>query len=187
MMDFAFDVPTPEQLVRAHEVYGEKELRDTDEYWDASERVAMGFRDNKLAEIAGGIAPLLKSWNRNHYRFNPAKKARLELELEQLVTEHLSVLVSIRGRSITSLSASDRAAIVRLFSAFERELGPVGSAKALNLLAPFFFPLWDNAIAFRYGVVLAASGYVLFMLISKYQDGTVGWCAAGWSIAFEDD
>jgi hypothetical protein len=37
-------------------------------------------------------------------------------------------------------------------------LGPVGAAKALHLLAPAFFPLWDRRIAKAYGVALDGPG-----------------------------
>lgn len=37
-----------------------------------------------------------------------------------------------------------------VFAAFDEKLGPVGAAKALHLLAPRFFPLWDTKIAKEY-------------------------------------
>ena len=53
-------------------------------------------------------------------------------------------------------------------------LGPVGSAKALHLLAPRFFPIWDTKIAQHYGLGLSVSGskkqkYWRFMLITQGQ------------------
>jgi hypothetical protein len=47
---------------------------------------------------------------------------------------------------------------------------PVGVAKALHLLAPSFFPLWDAAIAKAYGFSYGskpAQRYVAFMRASK--------------------
>jgi hypothetical protein len=61
----------------------------------------------------------------------------------------------------------DRPLVLALFAAFEQELGAVGTAKALNVLAPNFFSLWDNAIAYGYGVVIASHGYFLFMVVVK--------------------
>ncbi len=169
MMDFAINVPTTDQLIHAHEVYAEKELRGTDEYADALNGVETGFRYNSVGAVATAIGTLLKSWNNNYYRFHPDKKARLEADLEQLVTEHFSMFLGVRDRSITSITGADRAFVLRLFAEFEATLRPVGTAKALNLIAPSFFPLWDDSISFHYGVVLSGSGYLLFMLISKYQ------------------
>jgi hypothetical protein len=53
-------------------------------------------------------------------------------------------------------------------------LGPVGAAKALHLLAPRFFPLWDRAIARAFGFRLGKVGsngprYWSFMLDVKRQ------------------
>lgn len=169
MMDFAFDVPTIEQLLHAHEVYAEKELRGTDEYLRALQEVEGGSRDGNITVAARAIATLLKSWNKNHYRFNPDKKAHLEADVQQLIVAHRSALDAIRGRCITSVTRADRDPVLGVFAAFEAKLGPVGSAKALNLIAPSFFPLWDNPISLRYGVGLCGYGYVVYMLISKFQ------------------
>jgi len=78
-------------------------------------------------------------------------------------------LDAFRARSITSLVRDDRETILSLFSTFESKLGPVGTAKALNLIALSFFPLWDNPISSRYGVLTCGYGYLVFILISKYQ------------------
>jgi hypothetical protein len=53
-------------------------------------------------------------------------------------------------------------------------VGAVGAAKALHLLGPAFFPLWDRKIAAKYGQALLAIGlngdrYWRFMLISQSQ------------------
>ena len=61
-----------------------------------------------------------------------------------------------------------------LFQAFENLLGPVGAAKALHLLAPRLFPLWDRHIAKAYGLTLGnarsnGDHYWRFMLIAQDQ------------------
>jgi hypothetical protein len=55
-----------------------------------------------------------------------------------------------------------------LFGLFRAECGPVGAGKALHVLAPNFFPLWDNAIAESYGVA-TETGYFQFINIVKQQ------------------
>lgn len=171
MMDFAIEVPTVDELLRAHEIYADKELRGTDEYWEALKGTERGFSDNNISAAAKAIAILLKSWNKNHYRFKPEKKARLEADLEDLGIAYRPVLDGFRARSIITARRQDRASILSVFTAFESKLGPVGSAKALNLIAPSFFPLWDNPISYHYGVGLCAYGYIMFMLISRFQVG----------------
>ena len=66
-----------------------------------------------------------------------------------------------------------------MFDAFERTLGAVGAAKALHLLAPHFFPLWDSGIATAYDLALGPGGshgesYCTFMVIASQQAEHVG-------------
>jgi len=81
--------------------------------------------------------------------------------------------VSYRNRTIDTLVEQEQRDIIRLFSDFEQIMGRVGAAKSLHLLAPRFFPLWDNAIAAKYGLFLGAgqgaTKYWAFMLITKKQ------------------
>jgi hypothetical protein len=65
----------------------------------------------------------------------------------------------------TTLHALDA---LRLFGLFRTECGPVRAGKALHVLAPNFFPLWDNAIADGYGVA-TETGYFQFINIVKQQ------------------
>lgn len=46
-----------------------------------------------------------------------------------------------------SVRPNEETTICDLFRDFE-QLGPVGAAKALHLLAPNVFPLWDRAVIF---------------------------------------
>jgi hypothetical protein len=164
-MDLAIGLPTAEQLADAHL----REFQSDKDYPAALLAVDQGFHANSVDNVAQAIATLLRVWNRTYYRFRPTKKQSVESELEQLVASHLPAILGFRARAITSLASTDRETIVELISAFEGKLGPVGCAKSLNLLAPSFFPLWDNPIAYGYGVSLSRDGYLLFMLISKYQ------------------
>jgi hypothetical protein len=61
-----------------------------------------------------------------------------------------------------------------IFQEFEEVLRPVGTAKVLHLLAPRYFPIWDNKIAKGYGLALNRPGsktdrYWSFMYIRKQQ------------------
>lgn len=60
---------------------------------------------------------------------------------------------------IESYCDNDVATIINVFKDFEMVLGPLGAAKALHLLAPNFFPLWDRDIAKEgYGIYLKNRG-----------------------------
>jgi hypothetical protein len=165
-LDFA--IPAAEELMKAHEVFAKKEVRAQD-YWTATKRVESGLRESEVSEVADGVAEFLKSWHRNYYRFRPPRKATLSGELEKLIASQLGGLLAFRTRSIVELNNADRPAVLRLFGLFEEVLDPVGAAKALNLLAPNFFPLWDNSISFHYGVLNSGVGYFLFMAVTGQQ------------------
>jgi len=82
------------------------------------------------------------------------------------------------------LNRAERTTISTLFQGFERVLGPVGAAKALHLLAPGLFPLWDRAIADAYCLTLGQAGsngdrYWRFMLIAKQQCLELSWQEPG--------
>lgn len=161
-------VPTIEELMRFHKIFEEREPRHSD-YWLAVNGVEKGFRSSDLKKVADSIATFLLSWNRDLYRYHPEKRTTVPDDLLRLITEYRATIMTFRARSITTLNEADRTTALGLFHAFEQILGQVGTAKALNSLAPDFFPLWDNAISEEYGVRCSAPGYFLFMVITKHQ------------------
>ena len=109
----------------------------------------------ELGEVPGatfsraeGLAVLLQTWNEGYYRRlrHPFDAAHFDA-VERLLHEYEPQLAVCRGRSIDTLEAADEASSRQLFRAFENVLGKTGATKALHLLAPRFFPLWDAAIA----------------------------------------
>ncbi|MBA7559442.1 hypothetical protein ES708_01056 [subsurface metagenome] len=108
--------------------------------------------------VAIGVGALLLTWNRAFYRFGSFDFDKLE----NCIATNFEKLNSFRNRYITSLSKSDDKDISCLFKEFLEALqidsgkysgrkSPVGVSKALHLLAPSFFPIWDNRIARAYG------------------------------------
>lgn len=128
-------------------------------------------------ELADGAGVLLLTWNQALYRYGPPDFRRFETFLEQ----HAETLDRLRGRDISTLADSDNRHVLALFDAALQALAiaegksegtrsPVAVAKALHLLAPSFFPLWDKAIAEAYGCGYSsdpARAYLKFMGISK--------------------
>jgi hypothetical protein len=173
--------PTPEDIETAHKVFPEHEPRDL-AYRAAAELVALAIRGDAGLSATEALAVLLLSWNRAFYRF--AKfDAQHFVDIEEVVNRNWSALMRFRQRSIATLRKDDIAAVSSLFVEFEGVLGPVGAAKALHLLAPQFFPLWDREIATKYKVRLRPRGriadlYVGFMLIAAEQCSSL--CEAGY-------
>lgn len=135
------------QLERAHR-------RIENDYGDPFYRVATALvrlskrRQNRV-KVADALAALLLTWNASFYTRNPGPRRRLVRDLDGLLGKHRRALARLSGASIKSLRTHEEDAR-SVFAAFDEKLGPVGAAKALHLLAPRFFPLWDRAIAKAY-------------------------------------
>lgn len=161
-------VPKSEELVEAHKLFEQKESRHRD-YWIAVDGVVRGLGSSDLKVVADALAKFLESWNWDFYRYRKDSRATCSDDLQHLLAECLTTILTFRARSLATLNEADRAIVLGLFNSFEQKLGQVGAAKALNPLAPDFFPLWDNAISEEYGVRTSPQGYFLFMVITKYQ------------------
>jgi len=107
------------------------------------------------SEMADGLGVLLLTWNQAHFRYGSFDFD----ELEQCIASNLDLLAGYRKRNILNYSPADDQAITALFQQFLlalriREGGRTGAkspvAKTLHLLAPDFFPLWDDKIARAY-------------------------------------
>jgi hypothetical protein len=108
----------------------------------------------KPTEVAEGLGVLLCVWNNAFYRLGSFDYDLLE----QCIAKNQAVLDAFRHRNILTHSPDDDRKIRPLFQEFLDALqicegkckgraSPVGVAKALHLLAPGFFPLWDEKIA----------------------------------------
>lgn len=107
----------------------------------------------KFPEMADALTVLLLTWNQAYYRYG-----RFELKsLESCLVRHWPAIEAYRARQITSFCADDYKGVKTLFNdmlhalANSKGVSPVSVAKALHLLAPSFFPIWDMTIAKVYG------------------------------------
>jgi hypothetical protein len=109
------------------------------------------------AEMADGLGVLLLTWNQAFYRYGI-----FDFEvLEECIANNLPVLNAYRKRDILSYSTADDSQITNLYLQFLEatqiadgksagKQSPVSVSKGLHLLAPAFFPLWDDKIARAY-------------------------------------
>ena len=148
-------IPSPEEFRQGYQEFQRREKRDA-MYKIASFLVAHFW--GKPAEMADGLGVLLLTWNQALYRYGSFDFDKLE----RCIADNLYLLERYRTRSILSYSASDDRDITLLFQEFLSALeisggskagtrSPVATAKALHLLAPDYFPLWDDQIARAYG------------------------------------
>jgi hypothetical protein len=174
--------PLPTQtlndLAEAHRRYAEVESRDF-VYPQASILLEHAMQPNASGTMGAAIAILLQSWN---HRFYTSKG----IQCDQLHVAKIDALLELwrphwlpfRARNIESLAFEDLSVIEVLFGDFDGLVGHVGAAKALHLVAPRFFPLWDNPIANGYGLHLRKGSngatYVNFMKLIKNRISDLG-------------
>lgn len=116
---------------------------------------------NDPASMANGVALLLLNWNWNFYRFGQSPEPLDFEKLEKCISKNCVIINSFRGRDLSTLSEKDEQSIRKLFNHFleatmlvsekiKDRKSPVSVAKALHVLVPTFFPLWDSSIAENY-------------------------------------
>jgi hypothetical protein len=109
------------------------------------------------AEMADSLGVLLLTWNQAFYRYGIFDFDKLE----ECISKNLQLLNKYRETNILNYKTSDDKSVRQVFREFLRALqirkgkkkgarSPVAVAKALHLLAPHFFPLWDHKIARAY-------------------------------------
>jgi hypothetical protein len=142
-------------------------------YRAATALVDRALRRPKPLTVAEALAVLLQTWNRAYYRYKKFD-AKHYSDIEALLKTHRRSLIPLRKRHLETVTAQEQPMMVETFQHFEEVLGPVGAAKALHLLAPHFFPLWDRKITEAYGGALGKAGtngerYWQFMLCTQEQ------------------
>jgi hypothetical protein len=171
--------PSPEDIIAGHQAFRQNEPRDA-MYRTAAFLVKHFW--GQPAEMANGLGVLLLTWNGAFYRGDVFSLDRLE----QCISANMELLKQYRNKEISSYETSRdgdniKHLFIELLEATRIVSGKrngyrsaVSAAKALHLLAPNFFPLWDMKIAVKYEcdyqtkpVALQAEVYLLFFLKTK--------------------
>jgi hypothetical protein len=128
---------------------------------DSMYRVATFLIDHfwgKPHEMSDALGVLLLTWNQAFYRYGS-----FDFEaLEKCLANNWKTIEEFRNHDILDYSPADDWNIESLYSRLLDALqicekkskgrkSPVAAVKALHLLAPAFFPLWDDKIAVAYG------------------------------------
>jgi hypothetical protein len=165
---------SPEQLKAGCLAFKKGERRDA--IYNTASFLVEHFWGNP-AKVADGLGVLLLVWNQAFYRQGSFDFGALEARIAQ----NQKLLADYRKRDVLTYSPNDNAKIKQLFRRFLEALEicekgnkgrrtPVGVAKALHLLAPGFFPLWDAEIAKRYACHYAVDpeeSYLVFIKKTK--------------------
>jgi len=173
-------------LTREEFLEGVKEF-EKHERRDAMYRVATFLLSHfwsKPSDMADALGVLLLTWNQAFYRYGSFDFDKLE----RCIADNTQKLNEFRNRDISSLSRNDNDDDIKdLFDKFltalaidsgkkKGERSPVAASKALHLLAPNFFPLWDYKIARAYKCPYShkpAQSYVTFCKTTKEVADTV--------------
>lgn len=162
-----------EELERAAREFRIREPRAV--IYDAAQILLQGAVDDyeHLSPVVA-ISALIQSWNFAYYKTIACDAGHL-VDLEIAIHGVWQDCLSFRRRDIASFDREkDEPTVRHVFTALEHVLGRVGAPKAMHVIAPAFFPLWDNYIAPAYGITLGAPGrntdsYLAFMEIVKQQ------------------
>jgi hypothetical protein len=150
--------PYAQRSIRVLDLDRECRIYEAEEPRDSMYRVASFLVQEwwgNPSNLADALAVLLLTWNANFYRFGGGLRADA---LEACLRENWKTIEAFRKRELSTFEESDHKQISTLFkslstalrlAANERE-SAVSCAKALHLLAPNFFPIWDQYIAPAY-------------------------------------
>jgi hypothetical protein len=159
---------TISDLQRGVRVFAEKEPRDA-MYRISRHLVELHW--GSPAHTADALGVLLLTWNQAAYRYGEFRYQ----SLENFIRRDTGRLDAFRKRRLETISLADYPEVEDVFDGMLEALrsvadtvSPVGAAKALHVLAPRFFPAWDNKIAAAYGLglqgrVRAGNKYKLFV------------------------
>lgn len=149
------NVPSKKEFCNGVQEFEKHEKRDA--MYGVATFLVEHFWGN-YSEMTNGIGVLLLTWNNALYRYGIFDFDKLE----DCVEKNFHKLTQFRKREIDNMTANDESEIITLFQEFFEALAInpdttkskrsyVGASKALHLLAPQFFPLWDYKISRAYG------------------------------------
>lgn len=147
-------IPARKEFIRGYKAFRAHEQRDA--MYKVATFLILHFWGNHR-KMTDALGVLLLTWNQACYRYGSFSFDELELCL----SKNWAAILSFRKKNILSSSGSDFNDATSLFDEFLEALkiaegkskgnrSPVAVAKALHLLAPSFFPLWDDKIARGY-------------------------------------
>ena len=170
-------------LERTHSKYLSEEPRDAI-YKTSLKLIEDNWND--LTELSNSLGFLMLTWNSAFYRYGS-----FDYDLiQKCLVKNKGKLDNFRQREILSLKNNEKEEIGRIYKDLLHSLAakgrnggknegkvaysPVSVAKALHLLCPGFFPLWDNSIAETYGCKWGSAdtsfeNYWQFMMKSLMQ------------------
>lgn len=144
---------------------------------DSMYRVATFLLDQwwgETSKMVDALSVLLLTWNNAFHRYGMFNQDAVE----EYLRTHWNAIKAFHSRDIRSLDLNDQGTITNLFMGMlkatqtkakngEIKRSSVGVAKALHLLAPNFFPIWDKSIAWKYECVYVSKPAEVYFRFCK--------------------
>lgn len=148
-------IPKKKEFLRGIKKYRENEGRDP-MYKIATFLVSHFW--GEFSNMADGLGVILLTWNQAFYRYGRFDFNKLEF----FINKNFSDIEYFRKKNIFELDLQYYEKIKFFFNELliateiiegskKGNRSPVSVAKALHILCPDFFPLWDESIAKKYG------------------------------------
>jgi hypothetical protein len=129
--------PTADELHHAHAVYTEKEPT---EY---AHRLSRHLLEGDAFTAGEALHALLRIWSPKGPKTTPAG-------ISAVLDKTADARAAFADRHIATLVVAEHHTVKVIYAAFKGAVGQVSAAKALSVLHPRFFPMWDTKIALAY-------------------------------------
>jgi len=109
-------------------------------------------------------------WNFPYYQQRPSRKRILSVDLWRIFDKAFNLARDYRQERLSSIDLTDddfKRRLEEVFGFMKRSdsIGSTGASKALHILNPELFPLWDDSIRKGFGLREDAPSYIKFMEI----------------------
>ena len=139
----------PQFLLKGCNIFIELEPRDS-AYVSALNSITSGKLQAK--GIAEAVQSLLLSWNEVYYRDRPWLIERIVPDMQEFVRINEHEIDILKRTKLGAIADSNAQIVTKLFTGLAaiNSFGKTGATKALNLLVPEVFVMWDTRIREAY-------------------------------------
>jgi hypothetical protein len=168
-----FQTPSAYELERRIRDYLKNQISEESIYQKfVREAGDLDFYEINAKEVKRVFRSFLLKWGKMYRVIKHPRKEGWEISLAERLRKISKVFEKFREKDLSEINEDelDRLAedIKRCYSAFREILGPTSAAKALHIIAPNFFPLWDSKIRDLYGIrETDDQAFLLFMKIVR--------------------
>jgi hypothetical protein len=120
---------------------------------------------------------IMVTWNGGRWRFK-AKDGQNVIDLRNAVAKGISMMESLKGKDFETVNFDEiETAVKEIYSLFSKVEGVeyTGASKAMHLLNPKLFVMWDQPIRDHYRCATDANGYLNFQKKMQIEFKGIEW------------